>query len=672
MKRQAATISSFGFALIPVGAFAQNAASPQLPINYSNRKIAAVKTTTPPTIDGDLSDACWATAPTAETFTDGQNGNLVADGTTAQILYDEKFLYVSFKCKDSQSDKIVARETVRDTQYQGNGTDDDNVEVSFDAFNTRKFEALSRFSLNALGTRSALLAGGRANKVEWQGDWDGAVKRTTEGWTAEMRIPWKILNYPSSKKPLNIGLNFGRFQNRTRIFSQWSNLTASGFLEREGEWTGVEAPKTAFRPHTSLLPYVLFGNKGGTPTFNSGVDARITLTPQLTGIASLNPDFATVENALTSIQFSRRERIADETRPFFLEGGNNFRVANINIIGNYFLSQRIGRFDVGTKLYGNVTSKDRLGLLQTIEFGKRNDFALNWNHSQSDTSSIDFFVSQKSANDDNNTVGVVNEQFRRGKLDISGQVALSSGRNAGGDAKQFSILYQDKLNLSAIAYQEVSPLFRAADGFVSFTDNRGALLVENWGAEWRKGFWRGFFVNAEASHSWHYDGKPFQRGGDVSLNLQTRKDVSLNFGANYNRFDEQTDATFSAGFTVGSSNRFRQWGADVSWGKLGDRPSFFVGPHFSYRVFRKLDIGFNGSVQSLDGVTHQQQLTFNYELSPTRSLGGRVVFQNGATNAYAFYRNSGGKGVNLFVIFGDPNAQKSVLKLQVKAVYPFG
>ena len=220
LMRRTATLSSLGFALIPAGIFAQGAGTPQPPASYSNRKIAAVKTATPPKIDGDLSDPCWAAAPKAETFTDGQNGNPVAEQTVAQILYDEKYLYVSFRCAESQPDKIVARETVRDTQYQGNGTDDDNVEVVFDAFNTHKFEALSRFSLNALGTRSAQLAGGRANKVEWQGDWEGAVKRTPEGWTAEMRIPWKILNYPSNKNALNIGINFGRIKTIYRLDKQ--------------------------------------------------------------------------------------------------------------------------------------------------------------------------------------------------------------------------------------------------------------------------------------------------------------------------------------------------------------------------------------------------------------------------------------------------------------------
>src|SRR5947209_19346220 len=91
----------------------------------------------------------------------------------------------------------TARETVKDTKYQqtnGPGETEDNVEVRLDMFFSHKAEDISYFSVNAIGTTSARLAGGRANKAERQGNFVASTKRTTTGWTAEMQIPWSGLS----------------------------------------------------------------------------------------------------------------------------------------------------------------------------------------------------------------------------------------------------------------------------------------------------------------------------------------------------------------------------------------------------------------------------------------------------------------------------------------------
>src|SRR5262249_51277435 len=147
-------------------------------------------------------------------------------------------------------------------------------------------------------------------------------------------------------------------------------------------------------------------------------------------------------------------------------------------------------FDVGTKFYGKVTPKGTLGLLHTIDFGNRDDVVVRYRQDLSSTASTGIFFTQKSATDDNNTVGVLSHNARWGKLTLDSQWALSSGREAGGDAKQVVLAYADKLNFTFLGYSEWSPRFRDADGLISFTDIRGPVLFSNWGAQWRTGFWR--------------------------------------------------------------------------------------------------------------------------------------------------------------------------------------
>lgn len=642
----------------------------------TKRKLPATKAAIAPDIDGDITDPVWRTAAAAETFVDSQNGTRTPDQTSARLLYDARFIYVAFYCKDSKPDGIVARETVRDSKYQlqnsGNGPGDteDNVEVSFDCFSSHQWTDQSRFSVNALGTPSAAVAGGSANKQEWVGDWTAAAKRVTDGWSAEMRIPWAALNYPASNQPITMGINFTRFQVRTQIQSIWSNTGPQGFLEMEGQWTGVEVPQTAFHSALSLLPYTLTTNRSATPVFRGGLDARYAVTPQLTAVGSVNPDFSTIENALASIQFTRGQPYVPETRPFFLEGGNNFFPANINLIGSYLYTENIPAFDFGTKLFGKVTPQDTVGVLDTLSSGARNDFVARYRHDMSATSSLSAFVVQKSEAGADNSLGLLVQDARWGKLASDVQLALTGGQQAAGDSEQFIVTYADKLDYLGIGIGQVSPYFRDADGQIPFTGYYGVFPFATWGAQWRQGFWRGFNASLFPNVQWHTDGRPFQRGGNLDVNFTARQDWTVDLTTLYNAFDSTSDNTYALTLTNGVSNRFRQYGLQVLVGREANRPAMFFGPVFSFRVLRRLDLGYNGAVQSLDGVTQQHILTLNYQLTPTRAFGGRLVMQNGQTNLYCFFRQAGGRGLDYYVILGDPNAPTFAKRLTIKFVYP--
>jgi hypothetical protein len=639
--------------------------------SFQKRVLPAVKTKEPPIIDGDIADPAWKLAPTATTFIDIQNGNPVAEQTSAALLYDEKYLYVSFHAKDSQPNKIVAREVIRDYKFIQNfdPLSEDSVDIAIDPFENHRSEERTIFSLNALGTRSVRLAGGRGNKLEWRGDWDGAVKRVSDGWTAEMRIPWASLNYPNSRKAVNMGINFARYQNRTRLMSIWSDIGPQYFFDRDGVLQGVELPAGAFKPKVSLLPYILPGYVNDRTAVRTGLDVRYTPTPELTAVATINPDLATVEGAVEGIQFSRSERFVAERRPFFLEGDNYFSNDGNNIAALYFYAPRIRQFDVGTKLYGKVTPKDTIGILHTLRFGGDNDLITRYCHQFSATSSGGIFFSQKSAGGDNNTVGMVEHSTRWGKFRLDSELSLTSGKDSGGSAKRVQANYSDKLLNWSLTLNDIAPQFRVANGLVFFQDYRGPILSVGYSAEWRKGFWRRIGTGTGYAHLWHHDGNPFARGSDLGVSLESRSDWSLNFFTSHFNFDGQRDAIYGMGFTANVSNRFRQWGFMAQSGVQGDRPSTMIAPQFSFRVFRKLDLVYFGTLLNLEGQNQQHILTLNYDFSPTRSLVGRVVMNQGNTNWYLSYRNSGGKGTEVFFVLGDPNAPRFQTQFRVKFVF---
>jgi hypothetical protein len=648
-------------------------AQAQAPPATTKRHLTAVETKQAPVIDGDLSDPAWQTAPKAEGFIDLYQDKPVAEQTVVRILYDAKYIYVAFQCLDSQPDKIVGRETVRDSRYatsEGGGKPtDDAVELVLDPFQSHRYQDVSAFSLNPLGTRSARLGGGRGGKREWKGDWDGAVKRTADGWTAEMRIPWEILSYPSGKQTISMGLNFTRYQYRTQVSSLWSNTGPTDHFDLEGSWDGVKPPSGTFRPKLSVLPYLLPGVLPSRLGFRSGVDARYTITPELTAVGSLNPDFATVEGAVESIQFSHTERFVPERRPFFLEGSSDFDVqTNYNDIGAFFYPRRIPTFDTGYKVYGKLSPNDSLGVLSTVDIHRRTDTVARYRHQFSPTSQAGVFLLQKSAWDDNNTVAAFDQHTRWGKLGFESILSFTSGRDAGGSAKVASLTYEDKNNLTALQYDAVSPGFRNADGFFPITDSYGPVFIDAWYGEWRHGFLRSFQVVPVAFYSWHKDGRPFARGMKLQAYVETRSDWRFQIEPARQWYDDLNDEVYSVQVTRGITNRFQRIGVELVTGRQANRPYSFIGPVFNTRLFRKVDLSYGGAIQNLDGSARQHVVSMNYELSPSRAIGGRLVSENSATNWYLSFRNSGERGTEYYFILGDPNARKFTRQALLKVV----
>jgi hypothetical protein len=648
------------------------------PSSFTKRPLDAIATTTAPVIDGDMKDDCWKAAAKAAIFVDRTTNAIVADQTIAYITYDKDYIYVAFYCKDSEPGKIEARETIRDSKYANlpnDGTSpnhEDNVTFTLDTYLGNKSSDQSVFSVNALGTPSAQISGGRGGKLEWKGNWESASKRVADGWTCEMRIPWAMLNYPSTRKPTKMGIDFFRYQYRTKLESCWSNITNHGFAELQGIWMGVQPPQAAFKPKLSLLPYVLPGVKDERPTFRAGVDARLTVTPDLTAVGSLNPDFGTIEGAVEGIAFSRAERFVPDRRPFFTEGAGFFSATTrFNDIGSFLYSRRIPTFDLGTKLYGKLSPVDSVGVLNTVTFEKRMDTAIRYHRDLGGTNDAGILLVNKSSFDDHNSVAVLDQHSKTGNFLFESEFAKTWGPAAGGGAMVLSSNYQQGNNTSQIQYHTISNDFRVADGFIPYKGYRGIYGFTDFNSQWRHGAWRSYDYGSYLIGWDHLDQSRYQRAFGFFGNLTSKEDWSSSLSLDYALVDGTIDETVTLGLTSGVSNRFKKFGVQIQAGRLASQPATFISPSASVRLFHHLDLAYAGSILNLQGVTRQHILTASYDLSPTRSFGGRAVMQDNDLNWYLSYRNSGGKGTNLYFIIGDPNARRFSRQAQLKLVFSF-
>ncbi|MBI3912068.1 MAG: carbohydrate binding family 9 domain-containing protein [Armatimonadetes bacterium] len=635
----------------------------------SQRTLPAVHASPPPLIDGDLSDAAWKSAAVTSGFADEFTRSTNIDQTEACLCYDDQAIYVAFLCCDAQPAAIVAREIRRDANFQG----EDTVTFLLDPFNSRRDGDINWFTVNALGTCRAWLAGGRAQKPEWQGDWTAAARRTDTGWTAEMRIPWQMVNFPAGDGARQMGINFLRRQERTKVVSHWSYLGTRYRYELQGAWPGVAPPRTAFRPTLSLLPYSAPGyTLGRGRRLRGGLDARFALTPELTAVATASPDFASVEQAVAGIEFSRGERFLPETRPFFLEGRDTLDTSGGSRWGQAFFSRRIPEFDVGAKVYGRLGSKSTIGFLGTLDFGHRFDMVARLARDMGPNSYIGGYLVQRTLPGDHNTILGVNESVRRGNWSLRSHLARSLGDQAGGNAISGSVRWDTDCLGAELGYTHVDPDFRAANGFVPFVDYRGWNANIRYHSEWRSGLLQSLSLFAGTQNQDRIDGRFFRQLHDFSGFIQTRSDWGFRFGWSGGRFEDERDSEFSLGFTKNLSNRFRRWGIGYSFGTRANRPISFLTPQCTFRILGGWDMGISASF--LSHVEKHQQIIFslNRELDAHRALGGQIIAIDGRATFFVSYRISGGRGMETYFLIGDPDPNRRPLqhRLLTKFVWP--
>jgi hypothetical protein len=64
-------------------------------------------------------------------------------------------------------------------------------------------------------------------------------------------------------------------------------------------------------------------------------------------------------------------------------------------------------------------------------------------------------------------------------------------------------------------------------------------------------------------------------------------------------------------------------------------------------------------------------VTATCELDPEHTISARLVDNNRGSNFYASYRQKVRKGMDLYIIAGDPNATETTERLATKAVWAF-
>ena len=319
----------------------------------------AVRLTDGIDLDGRLDEAVWRTAPTTDRFLQLQprEGEPATQRTEVRFAYDDQALYIGARMYDELgSDGVRSRLVRRDANV-----DSDYLEIIFDPYHDHIGRLF--FLVNPAGVRNDANGLGGGSDASWDPVWEVKTTIDSLGWTAEMRIPFSQLRYPTTREPQTWGLQIWRQVNRLNEVQMWAfwGLNESGGPARFGHLTGLEITRSPER--AEILPYVV-GRSANLATVDAsdpfadahtmdarvGADARVLVTSNLTLNATINPDFGQVEVDPAVVNLSAFETFFDERRPFFVEGAGYFSFGGLNCFFcsnvsslSLFYTRRVGR-----------------------------------------------------------------------------------------------------------------------------------------------------------------------------------------------------------------------------------------------------------------------------------------------------------------------------------------
>ena len=366
---------------LPRPAGAQQGPPPEDPADQPLDAYVVPRVASPPTFDGRVDEEAWeAIEPLVAVMHYPTFGEPMTERTEFRMAYDDDYIYFSCRAYDSEPERILAYSLERDEQ----GFASDFCSIYIDALNDEENSLQFKTGPAANRSDSQRFMDGQVTDYGWNGFWEVETSRDSEGWYAEVRIPFSTLLFQSVDGRVVMGASMLR--NISRKYERHvhpairPDLGTSAYtmpsLMRKFVFEGIESRgKPVY-----ITPYALAGDgythvvSGSGTAYDrlsdrvteAGLDVRLGVTSNLTLDVTANTDFAQVEADDQQVNLTRFSLFFPEKRRFFQERTSNFEYAlggqdrlfhsrtiglaggtPVRIYGGGRLVGRIGDWDVG-------------------------------------------------------------------------------------------------------------------------------------------------------------------------------------------------------------------------------------------------------------------------------------------------------------------------------------
>ena len=335
----------------------------RIPYVYSQEQIVIPHIEGEIKFDGNVDDACWQNIkPLSMVMHTPTFGISTSEKSEIMICYDNTYLYVGARLYDTKASDMLISSKKRDESAVAS----EQLMLIFDSFNDK--ENGLGFATTPTGLRSDFTISKDAMgmtdptqgpfNMSWNTFWDVKTSKNTQGWFAEMRIPFSSMRFKEKGGKVIMGLICIRniaHKNEVDIFPaippNWGMTSAfRPSKAQEIMFEGLKSKKPFY-----IAPYVIGGYQqdftlndaatayelGKKPTLNAGLDVKYGLTNNLTMDLTINTDFAQVEADDEQINLTRFSLFFPEKRTFFQERSSVFTF-DFEPGSSLFYSRQIG------------------------------------------------------------------------------------------------------------------------------------------------------------------------------------------------------------------------------------------------------------------------------------------------------------------------------------------
>ena len=598
-------------------------------------------------VDGVIDPAEWQHAQPMElpweTFP--KNNEPAPVKTEAFLGYDDNKLYVAIRAYDPNPAAIRAHLTDRDNAYS-----DDFVGVVFDTFNDER-RAFEFFS-NPLGVQMDLTNNDLSGNEDdsWDAIWSSAGKIHADRYEIEMAIPFSQLRFKQSDAPQTWGLDILRIHprdQRRRYGLHAQNKSRSCYVCQFSKLTGltgitpgrnIEISPTVTSRRTDERRDLTKPFVSGSIDTEPGVTARWGITPSVTLLGTVNPDFSQIEADSQQLAINTAFALSfTEKRPFFLEGADFFE-SPLNVVytrtirdpewgakltgkegksgGGFFVAQ-----DAVTNLIlPGAQLSNSLTLDQTNLTG-----VLRYRYDVGKSSNLGVLATTREGDDYSNRVVGVDGKYRLGQSDtIIAQLLTSRTEYPEGIGRTFDMT--GTLSGQALRaeyrhstrewfwranYENVGTDFRADAGFmprVDYTFALGALERIWWPKEGEKRWWSRWFWGADYDHTGQKsNGETLEEEVETWFGFAgpMQSYMSLDIGRrnrHFQRFDNDGEQFYNFYTELTPYKQLFAYleingGDTIDFTNIQAAKRLRIAPHVRYRASRNLDLR----------VTHQRE-----------------------------------------------------------------
>lgn len=601
-------------------------------IALKDKKVLNIeRTKKAPKIDGILNDIAWQDADIATGFIQfrPEIGNTLPkeQRTEVKMTYDDEAIYISAYLYDDPS-KIMRQLTSRDNFGQN-----DFFAVVLNPNNDAQND--TQFFVFPSGQQADAIANPTIGEdFGWNAVWQSAVKIMDDGWTVEIKLPYRTLRFTDQEEPI-WGLQFHRQFRRERSQFTWNPFdpTQGNIGLYHGELKGLKGIEPPVR--LNLYPFATgiatsFDGESETD-LNFGLDVKYGLTDNFTLDATLVPDFSQAGFDNVTLNLGPFEQTFSEQRQFFTEGVELFSK------GNLFFSRRVGSRPSGQLILSEEEElsgrPDKVKVLNALKVSGRTKKGLGIGIFNAITEKTEATITNTVTGDKrqevvepfaNYNILVVDQQFNgNSSVSLINTNVMREGNFRDGNATALVTSIQNKRNTYRIIGEA-----KMSNVNYQFSDTETGYST--------------FFYAGKAHGNFRYS---FDHSyADTKFDIN---DLGLNFRNNFNNFG--ADVSYRIFEPKGNLNNYRI-NAYINYRNLAN-PGTFTGTNFG--------ANYNAQTKKLNGYG------FNFNIEPGKqydffeSRDGRAFIYENVISFGGYYSSNYNKkfaidfNLNPFVLIED-------------------